>query len=319
LIMQQDMHTDTTPLPTVSVAITAFNSEKWIARAIESVLMQQTTFPIEIVVADDCSTDNTAAVAEGFRQRHPNVVRVLARQKNVGIQRNYYETFEMCRGKYIAWLDADDYWTDSSKLAIQVQTMEDDPSVAVCCHFVRWVSPDTGFKKNFPSVTPGRYGIPDLIRRNFLPSPSVMFRNGIQRKLPPWYFDLAPVTDWAIWILAAQTGDVLLLDRVMADYQLTPNSSFAGQSQLKGNQADIRFYDNVESILPAEFHRIARSEKGIRYENIAYILRKQGEYRASRQAAIKAFSSPSLLDNIPTKTKSLIAAVVREAQWRLRN
>ena len=317
--MQQDANTATSPIPIVSVAITAFNSEKWIARAIESVLMQQTTFLIEIVIADDCSADGTAVIAESLGQRYPDKIRVLARQKNVGIQRNYYETFEMCRGKYIAWLDADDYWTDSSKLAIQVQTMEDDPSVAVCCHFVRWVTPDTGVRRNFPSVAPGRYGISELIRHNFLPSPSIMFRNGIQRKLPPWYFDLAPVTDWAIWILAAQTGDVLLLDRVMADYQLTPNSSFAGQSQLKGNQADIRFYEKVESILPAQFHRSARSQKGIRYENIAYVLRKQGEYRASREAAVKAFRSPSFLDNIPSKTKSLIAAVVREAQSRLRN
>ncbi|HXC95511.1 MAG TPA: glycosyltransferase [Edaphobacter sp.] len=317
--MQQDVNTAPGPTPTVSVAITAFNSEKWITRAIESVLMQQTTFPIEIVVADDCSTDGTAAIAEDLRQHHPDKLRVLARQKNVGIQRNYFETFGMCRGKYIAWLDADDYWTDPDKLAIQVQTMEDDPSVAVCCHFVRWVTPDTGVQRNFPSLSPGRYDLSELVRRNFLPSPSIMFRNGIQRKLPEWYFDLAPVTDWPIWILAAQTGDILLLDRMMADYQLTPNSSFAGQSQLKGNQADIRFYDKVESILPAQFHRSARSQRGIRYENVAYILRKQGDYRGSREAAVKAFRSPSLLDNIPSKTKSLIAAVVREAQSRLRN
>ncbi len=316
--MQQNMHTVTGPVPIVSVAITAFNSEKWLARAIDSVLMQQTRFPIEIIVADDCSTDGTTAVAERFRERHPDVLRILARTKNVGIQRNYYETFEMCRGKYIAWLDADDYWTDPSKLALQVQALEEDPSIAVCCHFVRWVTSDDTVKRTFPSVAPGRYGLSELVKRNFLPSPSIMFRNGVQRSLPPWYFDLAPITDWPIWILAAQTGDILVIDRVMADYQLTPNSSFMGQSHLKGNEADIRFYDRVESILPAQFHRIARSEKGKRYETVAYLLRKKGEFSASRQAAIKAFQTPFLLDNIATKTKSLIAAWVRELQWRVR-
>jgi glycosyltransferase involved in cell wall biosynthesis len=318
-MMQQPMHTATSSIPLVSVAITAFNSEKWLARAIESVLMQQTTFPTEIVVADDCSTDGTAAVALRFRENHPDIVRVLTRNKNVGIQHNYYETFEMCRGKYIAWLDADDYWTDPSKLQIQTRALEDDPSIAVCGHFVRWVTSDKEVQKEYPHLAPGRYGMSEIIRRNFLPSPSVIFRNGINRELPQWYFDVGPITDWPIWILAAQSGDILMMDRVMADYQLTPNSSFTGQSQLKGATADIRFYEHVESILPASFHRIARSEKGKRYETLAYLLRKKKEFRASREAAFKAFISPSLLDNVTSKTKSLIVALVRDVEWRLLN
>jgi hypothetical protein len=158
----------------------------------------------------------------------------------------------------------------------------------------------------------------EIVRRNFLPSPSVMFRNGLHRELPQWYFDLAPITDWPIWILAARSGDILMMDRVMADYQLTPNSSFTGQSHLKGNAADVRFYEHVESILPVAFHRIARSEKGRRYESLAYLLRKQGQFNESREAAIKAFISPFLLDNCMSKSKSLIAALVREAEWRIR-
>jgi glycosyltransferase involved in cell wall biosynthesis len=317
-MIQQDLNTATHSIPVVSVALTAFNSEKWLARAIESILTQQIIFPIEIIVADDCSTDGTVAVAQHFRERYPDIVRVSERSKNVGMQRNYYETFEMCRGKYIAWLDADDYWTDPSKLMIQVQTLEDEPSIAVCGHFVRWVTPDDTVKREFPSLAPGRYGMSEIIRRNFLPSPSVMFRNGIHRELPQWYFDLAPITDWPIWILAARSGEILIMDRVMADYQLTPNSSFAGQSQLKAATADVRFYEHVESILPAEFHRIARSEKGKRYENLAYLLRKKGEFGESREAAIKGFISPFLLDNFMSKTKSLVASLLREVEWRIR-
>src|SRR5271168_957087 len=141
-MMQQSIPTATRSIPIVSVAMTAFNSVKWLARAIESVLMQQTGFPIEIIVADDCSTDGTAAVAQRFQERHRDIVRVLARSENVGIQRNYYETFEMCQGKYIAWLDADDCWTDPYKLQLQAKALEDDPSIAICGHFVRWVTTD---------------------------------------------------------------------------------------------------------------------------------------------------------------------------------
>src|ERR1700733_3758112 len=88
--------------PLVSVATTAFNSEKWLARALDSVFLQQTTFPIEIVVGDDCSTDGTLALARSYQEWNPQLIRVLERSRNLGMQRNYYETFDTCRGKYIA-------------------------------------------------------------------------------------------------------------------------------------------------------------------------------------------------------------------------
>jgi glycosyltransferase involved in cell wall biosynthesis len=308
-----------TPTPLVSVAITAFNSANWLSRALDSVLAQQTSFPIEIVIGDDCSQDATVSIAHSYREQRPDVIRVLERTENVGIQRNYYETFEQCRGKFIAWLDADDYWTDRKKLAIQVERMESDPSISVCCHFVREVMNDGKLKRDkAPAMSAGRYGLEDLLRYNFVPSPSVMFRNGIQRQLPAWYFDLAPITDWPIWVLAALSGDLVLLDNVMADYIATPGSAFTGQGALFAYKMDAKFYEQVESILPSKWHRLARAEKFKRYESLAYWLRKQGDFTGSRKAAVKAFCSPFLMDGWSSKTKALLAAVVREAEWRLR-
>jgi glycosyltransferase involved in cell wall biosynthesis len=309
--------TDSNPL--VSVAITAFNSERWLPRAVESAINQRTAFPVEIVIADDCSTDATLSVAHSYRERYPNVIKVLERNKNIGIQRNYYETFEQCRGKYIAWLDSDDAWSDPEKLAIQVQTLESDPSLNVCGHFVRWVSTNGEVKRErYPSIPAGRYGLAEIIHHNFLPSVSVMFRNGIHRDLPTWYFDLAPTTDWPIFVLAALSGDIVLLDRMMADYTLAPESSLTSKGSLFWYITDARFYEKVQSILPSTWRRLARAEKGKRYESMAYQLRKQGDFVASRDAAFKAFCSPSLTDNSGSKAKSLLAAVIREAQWRLR-
>ncbi len=307
------------PAPLVSVAITAFNSANWLPRALDSVLKQQADFPIEIVIGDDCSQDATIGVAHSYRERHPDVVRVFERSENVGIQRNYYETFEHCRGKFIAWLDADDYWTDPAKLAVQVDALESDPSLSMCGHFVRWVT-NAGEveREKYPSIPPGRYGLAQIGHHNFLPSPSVMFRNGIHRGLPAWYFDLAPTTDWPIWVLAALSGDILLLDRVMADYTMTPGSSFTSKGALFWYEADARFYEHIESILPSKWHRLARAEKGKRYEDMAYALRKKGNFSESRAAAFKAFWAPRLMDRVGSKTKALIAAVVREAEWRLR-
>lgn len=313
------MMVDPPSAPLLSVAITAYNSAKWLGRALDSVLSQRTDFPVEIVVGDDCSQDETLSVAHAYQQKFPGTINLIERTANVGIQRNYYETFEMCRGKYIAWLDADDYWTDTDKLAIQVAAMEADPSINLSGHYMRVVSPDGQVKQErSPSTPPGEHGLADVIRACFLPSLSAVFRNGLQRELPAWYFDLAPVTEWPIWVLAARSGKVVMLDRVMADYMHTPGSAAASKGYLFRAKKETQFYDKIASVLSPEWHQLVRAEKGKRYESIAYFLRKEGNFVAARNAAIEAFRSPALADNVTSKTKSLVASLIREAMWRLR-
>jgi glycosyltransferase involved in cell wall biosynthesis len=306
------------PTPKVSVAITSFNSADWLPRALDSVLEQRTNFPIEIVVGDDCSQDATIRIAHSYRERYPNVVRVFERNNNVGIQRNYYETFENCRGKFIAWLDADDYWTDPDKLSIQVETLESDPTIMLCGHYTREVTADGRVnRERVTSIPPGRYGVDEILRHNLMTPAAVMFRSGIHRKLPPWYFDLPSLSDWPIWVLAALAGDIVLIDRIMADCMLTPNSSFMSKSLVFRYRMVAEFYEQVESIVPSKWHRLVRAEKGKQYESIAYFLRKDGDFAASRRAAVKAFSSPALMDNVGSKTKALMASLIRETEWRL--
>lgn len=314
-----NQHLPSASTPLVSVAITAYNSEAWLAKAIESVLAQRTTFPVEMVIGDDCSTDNTGVVAQGFQKKYPHLITVLQREKNLGTQRNYYDTFEHCRGKYIAWLDADDYWTHPDKLTTQVNLLEIDPTIVICGHYARWVTRDGAVnRERYPLLPPGRHGMESILRSNFLPSPSVVFRNGIHHKLPQWYFDVAPLTDWPLYVVAANHGDIFMVDEVMADYTLSPKSALWAQGDLFWHKLNADFYERVESIVPPKFHPLLHAEKGKRYEGIAYLLRKQGDYVASRQAAIKAFRSPPMLERLGSKTKSLVASLSREAQWRLR-
>jgi glycosyltransferase involved in cell wall biosynthesis len=303
----------------VSDSITAFNSEQWLPRALDSIYLQQTSFPVEIVIGDDCSTDGTIAIARSYQERHPQTIRVLERSQSVGMQRNYYQTFEQCRGKYIAWLDADDYWTAPEKLAVQVQVLESDPSISACGHYVRWVTKDGEVtRERCPAISSGRYGLEEILRNNFLPSPSIMFRNGIGHNLPRWFFDRTGLVDWAVLVFAGLSGDIVLLDRVMADYMLTPGSAYMSKGPLYQETLDMEFCEHVESILPSKWHRLARATKGKRYEAMAYLLRRQGDFGASREAALKAFRSPALLDNCGSKMKALLVAVLSEAGSKFR-
>ena len=207
----------------VSVTITAFNSERWIARALDSALSQKTSFRFEIIVGDDCSSDGTVAIARSYQERYPEIIRVLERPAKLGMQRNYYERFETCRGKYVAWLDADDYWTDPLKMQLQVSVLESDPGVSVCSHFVEHVD-QNGMqrKEKQQTVRAGRYGIKDIVSENFVPSPSIVFRNGLHRSLPKSFFELPGLVDGPMLVVAGLSGDIIVLDRVMANYSVMP-------------------------------------------------------------------------------------------------
>src|SRR6185295_15883149 len=98
--------------PTVSVCVITFNHERFIAEAIESALAQKTRLDYEIVVGDDGSTDDTPRILARLAEQHAPRLRVVRRQENLGINRNLAATLQECRGRYIALLEGDDYWTD---------------------------------------------------------------------------------------------------------------------------------------------------------------------------------------------------------------
>lgn len=116
----------------LSVVMTTYNHESYIATAIESVLRQQTNFPIEIVIGEDCSTDRTLNIAMDYQAQYPEAIRIVRSESNVGWRENYRRTIAAARGRYIALLDGDDYFTHRKKLQMQVDLLEANPDVGMC-------------------------------------------------------------------------------------------------------------------------------------------------------------------------------------------
>lgn len=110
--------------PLISIHMITYNHEKYVAQAIEGVIAQKTDYPMELVIGDDCSTDNTQAIIESYRLRYPDLIKPLYRDKNVGSNANYWHTFSRCNGKYVALCEGDDYWTHPLKLQMQVDFLE---------------------------------------------------------------------------------------------------------------------------------------------------------------------------------------------------
>ncbi len=113
--------------PLVSIAMVTYNHEQYIAQAIESVAMQETEFPIELIIGEDCSTDCTREIVFEYQRKYPKVIRVITSERNVGMRRNCMRVNAGARGKYIAYGDGDDYWHNRRKLQMQVDYLECHP------------------------------------------------------------------------------------------------------------------------------------------------------------------------------------------------
>ena len=121
----------------VSICCITYNHEAFVKQAIESFLMQKTNFMFEIIIGDDCSTDGTKKILNEYKKKYPELIRVIARRKNIGAHRNFSNVVACAKGKYLAHCEGDDFWTDCDKLQKQVDFLEQNPDYIICCNYTR--------------------------------------------------------------------------------------------------------------------------------------------------------------------------------------
>lgn len=209
---------DSTPM--VSVVMVAYNQEKLIKRAILGVVRQKCDFPVELIIADDSSTDGTCDVVEKMRRQYPGIIRLFRNERNLGVQSNYMEAFRHCRGRYMAMCDADDYWCDHSKLARQVGFLEEHPDYAMSFHRVINHYAGTGTKSFSNPRQKTDCSIKDLAQSNFITNCSAVYRRELVdlTRLPEWMkHDCWP--DYPLHMLYARHGKIRYFSRPMAVYR----------------------------------------------------------------------------------------------------
>ena len=124
----------------VSICCATYNHQKYIRDAIEGFLMQKTTFPFEILIHDDASTDGTADIIREYEAKYPDIIKPIYQRENQyskGIKISQVYQFPRAQGKYIALCEGDDYWIDPLKLQKQVDYMERNSRVSMLTsHYV---------------------------------------------------------------------------------------------------------------------------------------------------------------------------------------
>jgi glycosyltransferase involved in cell wall biosynthesis len=118
----------------VSVVLITCNQEKYVQDALNSIVSQQFSGKWEVIIADDCSTDDTYEIIKSYQVKYPDLFYVYSNDRNLGLALNYQNAIKMARGKYIAYLEGDDYWTDSLKLVKQFEFLEKNPNCVLSFH-----------------------------------------------------------------------------------------------------------------------------------------------------------------------------------------
>lgn len=241
--------------PVVSVLMITYNHEKYIAQAVESVLEQKVTFPIELVIGEDCSTDRTRGILLGYHQSYPEKVRLLLPERNLGMHRNFIATLAACRGKYVALLEGDDFWTCPMKLQRQVEFLERHPECSTSFHKVREIHdndpiyvhewPDPARVRSFSRVE-------DLFYGCYVPTCSAVFRRNRDFRFPEWVHDLVGM-DWVLHILNAQKGSLAFINETWAVYRVHAGGIWSGRHTIDQFKQRIKFYEILRRELDRRF------------------------------------------------------------------
>lgn len=241
----------------ISVIVTAYNHEDYIQQCLESILMQKGNFDMEIIVGDDCSTDGTKTILEGYQKKFPQLLRILPNTANLGITKNLKRCLDACSGDYIAICEGDDYWIDKYKLQKQMDRLESDPELSMCFSSILLFFENT--KKFFPhnevrKVTKEKITSEDLIEYNYIGNFSCcMYRSGTIKMLPEGLFELYAV-DWLVNITCGEVGDIGYLPEYMSVYRKHRTGAWTGMATTKKNKELLLLIDEYDKFLKFRFH-----------------------------------------------------------------
>jgi glycosyltransferase involved in cell wall biosynthesis len=256
----------------VSVCMISYNHSEFIYQAIDSVLMQNTNFQYEIVIGDDCSSDNTPQILQEYESQHPDKIRLLLRNPNVGIANNFGDTILQCKGKYIAILEGDDYWIDENKLQKQVDFMEANSEYSLCYTHCKEVNESQGTSYITNIERPEIVDLSYILREGwFMRTPTLFFRNGLVQEFPDWFYT-AYSTDYILHILLAEHGRVRKLEDVTAVYRKHDRgiSVVNAKKQLQRFEVKLKLLDTINKYLNYKFDKEIKTHQKNIYEEIVF-------------------------------------------------
>ncbi len=299
--------------PTVSVVMIAYNVAPYIGAAIEGVIAQETNFPVELVIGEDCSKDDTRAIAERYAEQFPDRIRLLPSDHNRGIAGNAAKVIRACRGKYLAVCDSDDIWIDPHKLQRQVDFLEEHPDYGAIYTDVKIINEhgeDWGNETHDHIRRKYRGGkvFFELLQRNFINNSTALFRKALIQDHhideDRSYF----THDHLIYLHIATTHQIYFWDAPSTAYRKHSGGVTNSREKLRNNR--LKFQQQLYSVLERFDRRypypISAEERTLIFKKLLSVLYRRANDAKAKLGAlrllIKYFPGLSGLRRIAQKT-----------------
>ena len=211
----------------LSIVCLAYNHKAFIRKALDSIIMQKTNFPYEVIIHDDASTDGTADIIREYEKKYPNIIKPIYQTENqwsIGKNIGREIVFPQVRGEYVLSCESDDYFTDENKLQKQIDFLDTHPDYSICFHPVTVkyedkTQPDEVFPSNNLLKELGEISFDSLLRCNFMQTNSVVYRWRFHKDSLSLLPDYILPGDWFLHLLHAQVGKIGFLPDIMSVYR----------------------------------------------------------------------------------------------------
>lgn len=243
----------------ISVIIPSYNRADTVGQTIESILEQKVDADIEIVIGDDCSTDNAREVLEQYRQKYPDIIRLFLREQNMGLGANWAQCVKDSKGEFICNCDNDDYWHNPDKLQLQLNHMRSHPDCNICVTNHRTHNRTTGEIRECKAEIDQNDVQGAMYGKNRFCNATIMYRADFLKShidLDEFIRRRFSLQDWPVWvILTAYTGiDVLPVSTATFGIETTsltrPDSIERLAERLKG---DMKIGRYLSELFPDKF------------------------------------------------------------------
>jgi len=204
----------------VTICCTAYNHEKFIGKAIEGFLIQETNFNVEILITDDLSTDKTSEILKKYEEENTSLKVIYNKQNQYSIGKKplFNQLLPSAQGKYIALCEGDDYWTDPLKLQKQVSFLEKHKDYSLCFHNAKIIQEDFDLSHIFANLETREYKGKEVLEEWTIPTASVVFRKSdlvIENLINPNYL----FGDIILFLTLCEEGKLYCINEVMSIYR----------------------------------------------------------------------------------------------------
>lgn len=241
--------------PLVTVLITTYNQERYIGKAIDSVLAQKTDFPFEVYISEDCGTDGARAILQDYAARFPDIIRLNLREQNAGISRNWYEGLCAAKGHYVCTLEGDDWWRDDHKLQKQVDFLRTHPDYLAVSHTLL-LTDDAGNTYGTLPDDPrilGRDATMELFLAGVTYSCTACLVKNIfdpaDRELYDYVTANRSIADFALCMLYLDKGRVFVMNEALSAYRVAGTDQ--NHQNYNGTQSALKKYADFLDVVNA--------------------------------------------------------------------